>query len=388
MISQAEFELLKILQSSLFEKSYEFSGDVDLGQIITEAKAQTVLGLISEVIDFHEEQIDYFKANYIRIMYEQDKVLHMLGDSGVPCVIIKGSSAAIYYSKPYLRAMGDIDVLVSRDRFNDATRVFEANGYLGGDAKDPSDVREVEYLKNGIPIELHHHFSSAGVNVDSILESAITRCTLHELSGYKFPVLPDVENGLVLLGHINQHLKNNVLGLRQIIDWAMYIHTMASNESWKEYFLSIVNEVGLTNLAAYVTRLCNLYLGLPEVIDWGKTVDDDLVDRLMEIILTDGNFGRRADIMSVSNERNVRSAYYEIIRFGFFSYFISVGLSNVYLFNKYRVFRPLAFFYGLFRQLGKGIITMLTNKKVYKQLVEGRKRFVLYKKVGVRMKDK
>lgn len=46
-----------------------------------------------------------------RLLYEQ-QVLKCLNDNGIPCAILKGSSVAINYLVPYLRCMGDIDLLV------------------------------------------------------------------------------------------------------------------------------------------------------------------------------------------------------------------------------------------------------------------------------------
>lgn len=36
----------------------------------------------------------------------------------------------MYYPKPYLRSMGDVDFLVSRNQFDEAMKVMESNGYV------------------------------------------------------------------------------------------------------------------------------------------------------------------------------------------------------------------------------------------------------------------
>ena len=55
-----------------------------------------------------------------------------------------------------------------------------------------------------------------------------------ELDDFLIPVLPSLQNGLVLMLHIVKHLKSG-LGLRQIIDWMMYVDKQLDNEKWEEY---------------------------------------------------------------------------------------------------------------------------------------------------------
>ena len=45
-------------------------------------------------------------------------------------------------------------------------------------------------------------------------------------------MFPPLENGLVLLGHINQHLEEG-LGLRQILDWALYVDKALDDDAWE-----------------------------------------------------------------------------------------------------------------------------------------------------------
>lgn len=396
MISQSQRILLESLKSSLFDVMPQYSTEVNWGEVVTEAKTQTVLGLISNVIPFRDESSEQIKAFYMRILYEQNMLLKLLDSSQIPCVILKGAAASVYYPKPYLRTMGDIDILVQRDKFPESLKLLEANGYVLNCYKEKDKqisgaTRELAYIKNGICVEIHQSFSSPGVNVDSILEEAINRRVYFELNGYNFPMLPVPENGLVLIGHINQHLKHNVLGLRQIIDWEMYINSIKDKSSWLKPFVPLLESTDLLLLAAYVTRMCYLHLGLPENVSFGIDVDDSLVDELLEIVLNDGNFGRRVFINESLEEVSVKKASYGINREGFFNYFIHIGLSTSDYCKKHPSNKPVAFVYGMCRQFRKGLKALCNNKNVGKKMVEGKrlysqhsKRQELYKKLGVR----
>lgn len=388
-ITRTQQILIDALKASLFGCEFCFSDDTDWTDVIAEAKAQAVTGLISSIIPLHDHSEEQCKANYLRVMYEQDRLVKLLDAAGVPCVVLKGSAAAIYYPQPYLRSMGDVDILVQRDRFIETSALLKKNGYVYLSGEEISDQsaklpRHISFLKNGIVIELHHHFSSPGYDIDEILETAILKRNNHDLTGYRFPMLPDVENGLVLIGHINQHLKENGLGLRQIIDWMMYLHSVCENESWEKDFVRVAQQSGLLRIAAYITRMCNDYLGLPELFCMCRDVDGDLSEELLSILLTDGNLGKRDITSSSKDERRMRSVFYSIKRHGFINYFTNVGL-GVWSFGlKSSLLKPLAFFVGLFIQIREGFKALIKNKRIVNHMGMGMRRYELYKIIGVR----
>ena len=80
--------------------------------------------------------------------------------------------------------MGDVDLLVQHDKFHEAERLLEANGYVYTHGKNyiekgQTEPRHIGYEKNGIEFELHHHFSSSGFDMDDILEEAISGREYH-----------------------------------------------------------------------------------------------------------------------------------------------------------------------------------------------------------------
>ena len=389
MLLESQIALLEALKASLFCITPSYPFEVDWDEVIKEANAQTVTGLISSVIPVRDEMNEQCKAAYIRFMYEQDRLLSLFYEANIPYVIIKGAAAAVYYSKPYLRSMGDIDILVSRGCFVKSVELLESNGYICVDGKDeegniPDDVRELTYFKNGIEVDLHHHFSSFGYNMDDILERAIDRRVCRTLNGHSFYMLPFCENGLVLLGHINQHLQNNLLGLRQIIDWEMYLSSVDDRAAWENQFTPVAEQIGLLKLASYVTKMCIDHLGLQGSFEMCNGINDDYSDELLEIILTDGNFGRRMNPAQQREEKVARGALYDIRRYGFFSYFQGVGLRTWSLCKKYPILKPVAFIYGIGRLSIRFVKALFSNKCLLKEMNEAQKRYGLYQRIGVR----
>lgn len=393
-LNETQIALLEAIKSSLFGIKPNYPTDTDWDEVVKEAKDQTVLGIISPVIPVKDVSVEMGKATYMRILYEQDKLIKLLDENDIPCVILKGVAAAQYYPKPYLRAMGDVDFLVSHDKFYKAAKVLEDNGYNYEHGKDENGnrleyVRHFSYSKNGIEFELHHHFSSTGYYIDDILEKAINNREYRDLDGYKIPVLPYVENGLVFLGHINHHLKFGNLGLRQIIDWEMYFQSELNNAKWSDSFVPVVEKVGFEKLAINVTRMCYKFLGLPAIVDVENRSNEDVSDILLYLLFENGNFGvKTRGTFQAMNGGVVSFGIYNIKKIGFFSYFQDMGYRKWSLCRKYPILRPFAWIYGICRAIVGGSESIIKNGNVKAQISGGKEIYDLFEKLGIEASSK
>ena len=203
----------------------------------------------------------------------------------VPYVILKGLSAARYYSSPEYRSLGDVDIMTLREDMQAACDSLLENGYQ----EVAPNCRHREFVKDGFLVEVHISYAwvddiDQARNIDNLILENIVKSHEH--------ILPDLENGLVLLEHINHHLESG-LGLRQIIDWMMFVHRCLPDEKWPE-FRKLAEQVGLESLAVNAARMCELYLGLPEH-NWSRSADEKVCEYLMEYVLTSGNFGRQIE---------------------------------------------------------------------------------------------
>ncbi len=387
MLTATQIALLEAIKASLFETVPNYPEKTDWGEVIKEAKDHAVIGLISSVIPVKDETTEMGKAIYMRILYEQDKLIKLLDDNDVPCVILKGCAAAQYYPKPYLRTMGDIDFLVPRNKFEKAAEVMESNGYKYEHGKDDhgkrlENGRHFGYSKNGISFELHHHFSSAGYNIDDILENAIGSRVYRKLNGYRVPMLPDIENGLVLLGHINQHLKESNLGLRQIIDWEMYVHKVLDDKTWNSTFEPLVNQIGLEKLSVITTKMCKSFLGLPNKITWCESADKKSAEQLLTIILSNGNFGHKRN--TTRSEGRIQVAVYEIKHKGVHTFLKELGLRKSKACRCSSILSHFAWLYGLTLFIGMGIKAVVKTKNVRKRVTDANDRLEMLEELGLR----
>lgn len=352
--------LLELLKTSLFGEDSVIPEDVNWDKLFELTKAQCIVPLLSSYVptEHRNAWIDvscYSKARFMQMINEQNAMVNLLKENNIPFVILKGTASAIYYPIPSIRTFGDIDIYISKENMNLVNKLVENSDYK----LINSDVRHYEYYKNGFEFELHSRYSSIYYkDIEHIILKGLKNSVEYKICGNTFPGLPTYENGLVLLGHIMQHLKHTGIGLRQVLDWMMFVHNELDDSAWENHFRSFAVEAGLEKLAITVTFMCKKWLGLPNEITWCNSADENVANQLLLRLFDDGNFG--SDRASVEN---VNKAIREE---GTFKYLQRAGMLNWSLAKKYRIFRPVAWIYQLYRYAGNGISGIFTGKKVFR----------------------
>ena len=299
-----------ILKNTLFGQFNEIPKGVDWEAVYQEMSYQSLPGMIGKTLnrvsDINPELKSQWKREVIAQVYRyyryldiQEDVLSVIRSREIPCAVIKGCAAGMYYPEPEYRAMGDIDLMVHPKDFQRSVELFLENGY---EPYEPMPDRDREFVltKQGCTIELHKTFLNVEESViehpelfDQRIYEGIEHADTYRIDQYEIPVLPKLPNGLILLKHIYQHLYSN-LGMRQIVDWMMYVNAHLDDVYWTEEFQKEVQTYGLETLAVTATRMCQLYLGLPEThITWCQVADEKVCHELMRHIVKNGNMGRK-----------------------------------------------------------------------------------------------
>lgn len=289
------------------------------------------------------------KVKYLRIKAVQEKILSALEKEGIIAVVLKGTSAAKYYPHPELRSSGDIDLLVKPGYFEKAACVLEQAGCVC--TKPYCIERETPYRFDDIEIELHRNFSlmddrKAAEKLDSMIFDAMDRAVDH--------CLPDPENGLVLLQHLNHHLAGGI-GIRHFADWMMF-----AEKNLDEAFLSLTDTVGLRELALSATQLCQQFLGLRELV---SPKDQS---QLWGYLLENGNFGCKKEKTDEVRAEAIITKYRGLS--DIFKLPYRGGLYHLHLKPKW-YYAPFVWLYGV----GRYIYLLLRNGHAVRTLTVGKK---------------
>ena len=293
-------------------------------------------------------------AHFVECQYVQTNL-----PISVPYSILKGTSAAQYYPHMQFRMMGDIDIITPRDCFDTALKQLLENGY----SIIKNNEREIGLIKNGIIIELHRHFATLN---DPSKAKYLDDLVFQNINDTH--ILPHMINGLVILEHIDQHLENGI-GLRQIIDWMMYVDKCLSDLEWP-MFCTEARKLGLEKLAVVLTKMCEMYMGLNRR-GWCYGADEALCTQLMEYILGCGNFGNKhIDESSITENVFVQTRTPK-------SMFILLqrqGINNWTLARDYSILRPFAWIYQLYRYIKRGLKRDQATKRILMEYEQAKRR--------------
>lgn len=330
MIDKNNKLILAAIGKSLFGKSLredindEILSSIEWVDVVHESILQSVPAI---TLDGISEIKEYIPPNiYMRWMQhtfqvlnkneilnnEQNILIDLLNNSGVPYIILKGSTAAYNYPNPSLRNMGDIDFLIKLDDKERVRKLLVNNDYI---QNSEELAHHVTFEKNSVHIEMHIEITGIPYGrpgriirdyIKDIIDSSETVC----LENNFFNIAHVKIQGIIFLLHTLRHLLKVGIGLRHLCDWAMFVNKQLNDEIWNEYYYKILKDTGLLEFTYAITWTCVKYLGLPQV-SWMKPADDEICEAIINDILKSGNFGRKDATRAFSGKVAFNSVEYD-----------------------------------------------------------------------------
>lgn len=299
-ISKTERDLILLISNALFSVNATNQNDVDWQSIIKEAERQAVLPLLtlSELIPMEYRESLKHKGNAlignnVRVDYYHEELHELLTSYNIPYIILKGCASASYYSAPVLRTMGDVDFLVSPKDVERTGDMLKSEGFTPWDA---NHICHIVYTREDAHLEMH--FEPAGVPegkageiVRELLSDVFKESKLVEVAGFEMCLPSDFHHGLILLLHTMRHLTSEGIGLRHLLDWAVFVNSF-SDEEFREMFEEDLTKAGLWRTAQLLTLVSVKYLGIEHKSCAGES-DNELLEKIMADILSGGNFGAK-----------------------------------------------------------------------------------------------
>lgn len=310
--------LLKILSDVLWQKTseYEYS-EQEWEDILSTAEDQGVLffvlqGCIS--IRQHLSSVSWSKwrskmistmINNESLITAQSRIIDLMQNTGIPCVVLKGTSLSACYYNPAARALGDIDLLIPEQFIEHASSILVSQGFYA--QKDAfAHPYHINFYKNNIAIELHYAVSTfpdsiAGKEAKQYLESWQEQIQQKHIGNHIFPCLSDSQQALSLLIHMERHMTTGCIGLRQLCDWTVFL-TSITPDYFTDQILPELKLCGLSKFAAILTRTAICYLGLNSV--YGITflsVRERNVQAMIEEILRTGSIHNKNNTKDISS---------------------------------------------------------------------------------------
>lgn len=308
------------------------SGPVDWGYILRTGGRHGVLPMLFQAINnanakdrvpaavYDQLQKIYFSSllNNRHLYQKLAPLLDAFGSHSVPILLLKGAALCLTtYTDMALRQLGDIDILVPREKVKLCQNLMEDLGFsliLNNYFPIPDDRNdelgcEWSYRMDGTVIELHWRLINtlAPFQVDTSLYWQGARQV--EIEGLPALIMNPDNQLLHLCLHQFKHLWGHV---RDLTDIALFLEHYRDELDWV-YIASEAKSQGLERCVYYSVALANQILGdddsaalalgqlgyRPGKIASGvqsliaeNMLEKNLPRRLWELILVDGNWNR------------------------------------------------------------------------------------------------
>lgn len=402
LLNPKQYAFLYFLHFALKgSSSWEAPQDCDFNEVFSESRRQNLTGLIYDGIikagftyALSEELKEKWKSKafeeymYVKHLFdEQTALLNTLAEAEVKCVLLKGFSVARFYYDPYLRAQGDIDILVKKDSMDESLSALRAVGFV-------DETKEAEHhnnlVRNDVLVEVHSTLGGIpngkiAEKIDDVFSQFSESITTANCEGFDIPVLSNDLQSVSLLVHIIQHMTSGGIGLRQICDWGFFASDCIANQNY-DACKKVLEDLGIFKCACIISQFCNVWLDFNiSAFDDYSLQEEEQMD-LLNDIFAGGDFGK-------NDTNRYRSRFFfnkSASRFGIFS---RIGQSIVSMdklatqrhpiFRKCCILRPFAFMAIPIGYMYR-IIIGKNDKSTFKEsILIAKKREEIYKKLDL-----
>lgn len=383
-ISREYKAILEILKYDLFDVKPSFEKNTNWYIVYKELSYQGILGLSEKSLNYIlknnimkfgngiNETLPISWENGIKKIYkryddflEAQKILvKVLEKSNIKYIVFKGIATSSYYPISKGRILSDIDFIVKPNDFNKVNDVLLKNGFQ---IEKIDEDRHNQYCYNKIRFELHNTFAifnekTKAKLLNDILISKIDNPSLCSVYNHEFYTFPKKENGLMILQHINHHMKNGI-GFKNYLDWALYVNKYMDDDFYDNELRRTVEKLGLEKLIKVLTKVAIKFLGVKNKNDWCMDIDDNICDDFIKFLFKNGSFGIKNGELTVKT-MEVLSSWK---RNGVVNHIQTKGTYEWNLAKKYPIFKPFAFLYKIFIYIKK----TLKYKFIFKSFFSG-----------------
>jgi hypothetical protein len=180
-----------------------------------------------------------------------EELRNLFNDNKIDFIFLKGSYLKTLYPETYLRSMGDIDVLVRKDKMEEIHKILEDNGFSNWTNSSSHDC----FMKNKINVEIHPLLDSDFSNEYQDLFIKPWSYT-YKLNEYEYQLYPEY-NFFYQLYHLTKHLYHSGVGYRSIIDLYLLLKAnekAINEERFKEIFNKFPHSKFINNILVIINN--------------------------------------------------------------------------------------------------------------------------------------
>lgn len=244
---------IEIINKALKNETMESPDNDTLKELARVFHENSMLPYLYKVFRIEGLKSTYFKASLLSQSNDvcAAEITKAFNEAGIKHFYFKGQALKSLYEDKALRLMGDIDLYVDPNRFEDAIAMMQQLGY----SKKESEDHHVELEKKNHMVELHRRMVPLNSKWYEFFANPLDNAKLVDGSLYK---LDDTFHLLFILTHYVKHVIGNGAGIRPFID--MYLMLLKLNIS-QDKLNSGLEVLGLQTAWNTVLNVINYVFG-------------------------------------------------------------------------------------------------------------------------------
>lgn len=210
--------ILQIIDAAINGKTLDLSNYINDQEFMRIMKEQTFLPFLYKVDKRKEFRKYYYQSCLIHEKFNEVGKLvdDILTRNNIPHVFLKGYELQNLYPDSNLRMLGDIDLLVENDYFEQTKNIISTNGFIF----DMECEHHIGYKKEDIEIELHNKLFDKEECSSKLFDNTFNNIRIKDFD--------DTFTLLYVIAHYAKHIKMGA-GLRPIIDIYLIIKNKKIN---------------------------------------------------------------------------------------------------------------------------------------------------------------
>ena len=277
-----------------------------------------------------------------------------LTEVGIKHYFMKGLVCGARYPKPEHRSCGDIDFVVSDKDFDCTMNSLEKIAKVKHDlAHEHHGLAHME----GVLLEPHYKVHNYQYPANDKTMQRLFNQLLEEkpyvvnIEGTDIPTFPPEFEGMFLISHMVNHVYEEGLGLRQVLDYAVYLRRIAQMPSFdKIKHEQYLKEMNMVRAHRIFTRICEEYLNTDISLFGYKYSYKDMAfsEKMAEDIMQVGNFARGKYIFRHETKMDELRNYIWVARRAFRLGYLCPTEAYMWPFSKFiryfdKIIRPNAY---------------------------------------------
>lgn len=261
--------------------------EIDWKQIYTLSLNHSIPGIIGYAIKklddkpnekvckaFETENYKAFRKQTIQEI-ETNLIKDALAQREIKYILLKGSVVKALYPESVMRTMGDIDILIEKEKNESASEAMLKLGYT----LEESNVYNDLYLKEPLMAVELHRYLTADIDKYNFSEERAIKC---EGADFEYK-MPDEDVYVHLVVHAAEHYFYGGTGIRTVLDIWVYNNALGKTLD-REYIKSELEKLELYGFEQKLNNLCAIWFE-------GKR-SEPFYEDMEEYIVSNGTYGK------------------------------------------------------------------------------------------------